>query len=149
MEIGLPHVRTLVVVEKTSTSKNGKPQTDVSAAASTSGTPAKSEDEETTDTVSYYLSSHHPRRAEFFAELIRGHWGGCEIRNHWVRDAIFEEDSTRSKNVNLNGNLAILRGALIALKSRLVPDRSWPFIRELSSMKISLPYNMICKNLFK
>lgn len=96
-----------------------------------------------------YLSSHHPRRAEFFAELIRGHWGGCEIRNHWVRDAIFEEDSTRSKNVNLNGNLAILRGALIALKSRLVPDRSWPFIRELSSMKISLPYNMICKNLFK
>jgi len=149
MEIGLPHVRTLVVVEKTSTSKNGKPQTDVSAADSTSGTPAKSEDEETTDTVSYYLSSHHPRRAEFFAELIRGHWGGCEIRNHWVRDAIFEEDSTRSKNVNLNGNLAILRGALIALKSRLVPDRSWPFIRELSSMKISLPYNMICKNLFK
>jgi len=81
--------------------------------------------------------------------LIRGHWGGCEIRDHWVRDAIFEEGSTRSKNVTLNGNLAILRGALIALKSRLVPDKSWPFIRELSSMKISLPYNMICKNLFK
>ncbi|MFA7235122.1 MAG: hypothetical protein WC076_13540, partial [Terrimicrobiaceae bacterium] len=39
--------------------------------------------------------------------------------------------------------------ALIALKARLVPERSWPFIRELSSMKISLPYNMICKNLFK
>ncbi|MFA7234671.1 MAG: hypothetical protein WC076_11225, partial [Terrimicrobiaceae bacterium] len=84
---------------------------------------------------SYYLSCHHPRRAEFFAGLIRGHWGGCEIRDHWVRDAIFEEDSTRSKNVTLNGNLAILRGALIALKSRLVPDKSWPFIRELSSMK--------------
>jgi len=55
---------------------------------------------------------------------IRSHWGGCEIRNHWVRDAIFEEDSTRSKNVNLNGNLAILRGALVALKALLVPDRS-------------------------
>jgi len=56
---------------------------------------------------------------------------------------------SKPKNVNLNGNLAILRRALVALKARLAPERSWPFIRELSSMKISLPYNMICKNLFK
>lgn len=149
MEIGLPHVRTLVVVEKTSTSKNGKPKSGVTAAAPTPGAPTSGHVKETEETVSYYLSCHHPRRAEFFAQLIRGRWGGCEIRNHWVRDAIFEEDATRSKNVNLNGNLAILRGALIALKARIVPDRSWPFIRELSSMKISLPYNMICNNLFK
>ena len=121
-------MRTLVVVEKTSTPKS---------------TP-----EEAAESVSHYVSSHSPKRAEFFAELVRGHWGGCEIRNHWVRDALFEEDSTRSKNVNLNGNLAVLRGSLIALKSRLAPDKSWPFIRELSSMKISLPYNIICKNLF-
>lgn len=149
MQIGLPHVRTLVVVEKTSTSKVGKVKTLSAAAPITPDASTNSQTKEPEDTVSYYLSCHHPRRAEFFAQLIRGHWGGCEIRNHWVRDAIFEEDSTRSKNVNLNGNLAILRGALIALKARLVPDRSWPFIRELSSMKISLPYNMICKNLFK
>lgn len=149
MEIGLPHVRTLVVVEKKSTSKKGKPKTGAMGDTATPGTHRQGEAKEAEDTVSYYLSCHHPRRAEFFAELIRGHWGGCEIRNHWVRDAIFEEDSTRSKNLNLNGNLAILRGALVALKARLVLDRSWPFIRELSSMKISLPYNMICKNLFK
>jgi len=31
----------------------------------------------------------------------------------------------------------------------LAPERSWPLIRELSSMKISLPYNMICKHQFK
>jgi len=136
-------------VEKSSSSKNGKPQNVEPSAASTSVNPAESQEQKTTDSVSYYLSCHHPRRAEFFAEIIRGHWGGCEIRNHWVRDTIFEEDSTRSKNVNLNGNLAILRGALIALKSRLVPNISWPFIRELSSMKISLPYSMICKGLFK
>jgi len=49
----------------------------------------------------------------------------------------------------LNGWLAILRGALISLKARLVPDKSWPFIREICPMKISLPYNMICKGLFK
>jgi predicted transposase YbfD/YdcC len=149
MEIGLPHVRTLVVVEKTSTSKSAKPSIGASIAAAPLGTPTEIAPEKACETVSYYLSSHHPRRAEFFAELIRGHWGGCEIRNHWVRDAIFEEDSTRSKNLNLNGNLAVLRSALIALKARLVPDKSWPFIRELSSMKISIPYNMICKNLFK
>jgi predicted transposase YbfD/YdcC len=101
------------------------------------------------ESISYYLSSHPPRCAESFAGLVRGHWGGCEIRNHWVRDAIFEEDSTRSKNLNLNANLAILRAALIALKSRLAPDKSWPFIRELSAMKVSLPYNLVCNNLFK
>lgn len=129
MEVGLPQVRSLVVVDKRSTTKLA------------SGEP--------TQTASYYLSSHYPRRAEFFADLIRGHWGGCEIRNHWVRDALFEEDSTRSKNLNLNGNLAVLRGSLIALKAALAPDKTWPLIRELSSMKISLPYNMICKNLFK
>ena len=149
MGIGLPHVRTLVVVEKRSTSKKRKARTGAPTDTSTPDTPTQGEAKETQDTVSYYLSCHHPRHAEFFAELIRGHWGGCEIRNHWVRDAIFEEDSTRSKNINLNGNLAILRGALVALKARLALDKSWPFIRELSSMKISLPYNMICKNLFK
>jgi predicted transposase YbfD/YdcC len=129
MEIGLPHVRTLVHVEKTS--------------------QKKSSSEDPIESSPYYLSSHHPRCAEFFAELIRGHWAGCEIRNHWVRDALFEEDKTRSKNPNLNGNLAVLRCSLIALKAALAPNKSWPFIRELSSMKISLPYNLVCKNLFK
>jgi len=32
---------------------------------------------------------------------------------------------------------------------RLVPEKSWPFISELSSMKISILYTMICKNLLK
>jgi predicted transposase YbfD/YdcC len=127
--MGLPHVRALVVVDKTSAKKSAPNQA--------------------CESVSYHVSSHHPRSAEFFAELIRGHWGGCEIRNHWVRDELFEEDSTRSKNLNLNGNLAVLRGNLIALKAALAPDRTWPFIRELSSMMPSLPYNLICKNLFK
>lgn len=136
-------MRSLVVVEKTSTPTSAKTKSGGVESESGESVPPPVE------TVSYYLSSHHPRQAGFFAELIRGHWGGCEIRNHWVRDAIFEEDATRSKNKNLNGNLAVLRGALVALKSRLAPAKSWPFIRELSGMKTSLPYNMICKNLFK
>ena len=149
MEIGLPHVRTLVVVEKTSTSKNAKKPPSTPPKSAVPDALPSAAAQEVQKSVSYYLSCHHPRAAEFFAELIRGHWGGCEIRNHWVRDALFEEDSTRSKNILLNGNLAVLRASLIALKSVLAPAVSWPSIRELSSMKISLPYNMICKNLFK
>ena len=100
-------------------------------------------------TASHYLSSLPPRRAEYFAKLVRGHWAGCEIRNHWTRDALFEEDATRSRNLNLNGNLAVLRCALIALKSRLAPHLPWPRIFELSAMRTSVPFNMVCKNTFK
>lgn len=99
--------------------------------------------------LSYYLSSLVPQRAERFAQLVRGHWGGCEIRNHWVRDALFEEDATRSKNLNLNGNLAVLRCALIALKTRHAGHLSWPEIFEVSAMRPALPYNLVCKKALK
>ena len=100
-------------------------------------------------TVSHYLGSLVPQNAQRFARLVRGHWGGCEIRNHWVRDAQFEEDATLSKNLNLNGNLAVLRCALIALKTRHATHLSWPAIFELSGTKSSIPYNMVCNNAFK
>jgi predicted transposase YbfD/YdcC len=100
-------------------------------------------------TISHYLGSLVPQTAERFAQLVRGHWGGCEIRNHWVRDAQFEEDATLSKNLNLNGNLAVLRCALIALKSRHASHLSWPAIFELSGTRSAIPYNMVCNNAFK
>ena len=59
-------------------------------------------------TVSHYLGSLIPQSAARSARLVRGHWGGCEIRNHWVRDVLFKED----------GNLAVMRCAVIALKTR-------------------------------
>jgi predicted transposase YbfD/YdcC len=90
-----------------------------------------------------------PQSAVRFARLVRGHWGGGEIRNHWVRDALFEEDATRSKNLNLNGNLAVLRCALIALKSRHASQLSWPTIFELSGLKPAVPYNLVCNNTLK
>ncbi len=104
---------------------------------------------ESEETVSRYLGSLLPQRAERFAQLVRGHWGGCEIRNHWVRDALFEEDATLSKNLNLNGNLAVLRCALIALKTRHAPHLSWPALFEISAMKTTIPYNMVCNNKLK
>jgi len=129
LDLGLPQVRTLVVVEKTSARKG------------TDDPPAA--------TCCLYLSSHHPRDAEYFARLVRGHWAGCEIRNHWVRDALFEEDGTRSRNLNLNSNLALLRGALIAVKARLCPDLPWPALHQICSMKPATAYNLVFRNRFK
>ncbi len=105
--------------------------------------------EESVETVSHYLSSLIGQSAAWFARLVRGHWGGCEIRNHWVRDALFGEDATRSKNLNLNGNLAVLRCALIALKTRHANHLSWPSIFELSGLRPAIPYNLVCNNAFK
>ncbi|MCC5023982.1 MAG: hypothetical protein J6386_14875 [Candidatus Synoicihabitans palmerolidicus] len=46
--------------------------------------------------------------------LIRGHWGGVEIRNHWRRDACWREDHSRTRNVNAPlANLALLRSVLL------------------------------------
>lgn len=66
-----------------------------------------------------------------------------------MRDALFEEDATRSKNLNLNGNLAVLRSAVIALKARHAKHLTWPTIFELFSLKPTIPYNLICNNTLK
>ena len=127
MELGIPRVRSLVVVAKPSTAS-----VDPDA-----------------ETLSCYLSSRPPASAALFARHIRGHWGGCEIRNHWVRDALWNEDQTRSKNWNLNANLAILRAGLIALRAECAPHLSWPALFELSSFKPSIPFNLITQHRLK
>ena len=67
--------------------------------------------------IRYYISSQVPesRTRNGWGQLIRGHWGGVENRNHWSRDAIWLEDKTRSRNYNLVGNLAVLRNTLLAI----------------------------------
>ena len=128
-----PHARTLIVREKTVRSTSKKPP-EVPARkpkAQTPTTVTPSAEEE--DPISYYLSSRLPGSAQPFAQLIRGHWGGCEIRNHWVRDELWEEDHTRSRNWNLNASLAIMRVALISVRFRLGLTRSWPDIFEQCS----------------
>ena len=135
MSSGLPHVRSLIRVSKTTRSSKGGPSAVGSA--------------EPESTVHFYVSNLPPQSPERFARLIRGHWGGCESRNHWVRDAQFEEDATRSNNPNLNGNLAVLRSALIALKHSVVPDLSWPDLFERASHKPAIAFNLLCNNSFK
>ena len=109
MEANLPGARSLVVIRRTSTAN-----------------------EEETPQTAFYVTSHPPEKgsAKRFARLARGHWGGSEIRNHWVRDHCMREDKTRSKSHPLNCALAGLRVCLIVIKSLLYPDQSWPALQE-------------------
>ena len=118
----MPYVRSLVVVEKTSRDSQGQE----------------------TDSSRYYLSSLDVRtKASRFGELIRGHWGGCENRNHWVRDHLLREDDTRSKNWNLNANLAVARAAVVHVKGNLLPEDSWPVTIEKAFRKTSFAFQLV------
>ena len=80
----------------------------------------------------YYLSSvpaqdYAPDR---WLELIRGHWGGVEIRNHWRRDALMGEDRSRSRDPNLLANVALIRSALLQVLSEQLQEQSLPQLRE-------------------
>jgi predicted transposase YbfD/YdcC len=111
MTADFPFARTLVVLRSERTvKKNGSASTE----------------------SRYYLSSALPEqyRPAQWLELIRGHWGGVEIRNHWRRDAIMGEDRSRSRKPNLLANLALIRSALLLLLSDQGPPQSLPQIRE-------------------
>jgi len=112
MEADFPFARTLIVLRCERTVK----KTGVSATESR-----------------YYLSSACPHEYDptQWLELIRGHWGGVEIRNHWRRDALMGEDRSRTRNPNALANLALLRNTLLALLADHFPDHPLPQIREL------------------
>lgn len=98
-------------------------------------------------TVAYYITTEPPAKgcARRFGELARGHWGGCEIRNHWVRDHCMREDHTRSKNDNLNCALSGLRVCLVVIKSILFQHESWPSLQERCQNNPTIAYNAIAK----
>ena len=102
-----PHARTLIVVRSQRTIKQ-------------SG--------QTSTESRYYLASappgdHTPRQ---WLDLIRGHWGGVEIRNHWRRDALLGEDATRSRHPTLLANVALIRNTLLAVLSEALEHQSLP-----------------------
>jgi len=70
----------------------------------------------TTDTRYYRSSAERDEHTpEQWQGLVRGHWAGVEIRNHWRRDAIWGEDGSRTRDARALANLALLRNALLAL----------------------------------
>jgi predicted transposase YbfD/YdcC len=80
----------------------------------------------------YYQSSISPTQLspQQWFNLIRGHWGGVEIRNHWRRDVLMGEDGSRSRNADLLANLALVRSALLLLLSDQLHEQSLPVFRE-------------------
>ncbi len=80
----------------------------------------------------YYLSSAFPERYRpcEWLSLVRGHWAGVEVRNHWRRDVLFGEDGSRSRNPNLLANLALIRNALLAVVAEYFPETPGPEILE-------------------
>ena len=80
----------------------------------------------------FYLSSLLPeeRSAPRWHAIIRGHWAGVEIRNHWRRDALWGEDRSRTRNPSALANLALIRSALLVVLPAHFPDLSLPQIKE-------------------
>lgn len=80
----------------------------------------------------FYLSSLEPaeRKAQGWHHLVRGHWAGVEIRNHWRRDAIMGEDRSRTRNPKALANLAVLRNPLLSVLSASDNGMSLPQWRE-------------------
>jgi predicted transposase YbfD/YdcC len=78
----------------------------------------------TTGETRYYLSSLKPsdRTAVQWHSIVRGHWAGVEILNHWRRDALWGEDRSRIRNPNALANLALLRSALLSVLPERFPD---------------------------
>ena len=79
---------------------------------------------QTTQDTRYYLSSQEPadRTPEQWQALIRGHWAGVEIRNHWRRDSLWGEDRSRTRKARALANLALVRNALLALTPIHFPE---------------------------
>jgi hypothetical protein len=50
------------------------------------------------------------------ARWIQGHWA-VENNNHWMRDALWREDSQRGRSPKLARFIALLRGPILALCS--------------------------------
>jgi len=88
--VGFPHVETIIKVRRRSSATK------------------KTE-------ISHYVSSipadtYTPKQ---WLALIRGHWGGVEIRNHWRKDACLLEDKTRSRNPNIVAAFAMIRNLVL------------------------------------
>ena len=80
----------------------------------------------------YSLASGPPEtdRPEQWLGLIRGHWGGVEVRHHWRRDALLGEDDSRRRHAHLLANVALIRSALLALLAEHHPEQPRPELWE-------------------
>lgn len=95
--------------------------------------------------VSYYISSIPPDKltAKQWMGLIRGHWGGIEIRNHWRKDACLLEDATRSRNPNIVAAMAMLRNCYLHFHEQQDEYDSLPALTEAVAANSNMALRMI------
>jgi hypothetical protein len=65
-----------------------------------------------THETAYFISDIRCNKADFFAKHIRNHWA-IENRLHWVKDAIMNEDRSRTTGGMAAENLSIIRNIVI------------------------------------
>ena len=96
--------------------------------------------------VRYFVSSLalEERSPTQWLQMVRGHWGGVENRNHWRRDVCGGEDRTRSRHPNVVGAVALLRNALLTLIAPpLESRRSLPSFYEDCAQHPQRAFNLI------
>ena len=124
MQVGFPYIQTVVKIWRESTAYKTKEKE-----------------------ICYYLSSEpfDRRSPEQWLELVRGHWGGVEIRNHWRKDAILLEDKTRSRNPTIVGALAMLRNILLFMHKEQDSHETLPgFVEEIAANG-NQPFSMLMR----
>jgi hypothetical protein len=77
--------------------------------------------------------------AEHEGELPRA----LALDGKYVRDHVFEEDKTRSKNWRLNTNLALLRMAALRVRAELMPAVPWIQLAEKAQQKPAFVYQPV------
>ncbi len=95
--------------------------------------------------LSYYISSAPAKSytPEQWAQRIRGHWGGIEIRNHWRKDACLFEDKTRSRNPSIVATFAMLRNvALFFFNDQQVHSTLTGFVEAVAADQ-PMAYSMV------
>lgn len=147
-EVGFPHVETIIKVVRSSTKQIKKPKK-IKKSKTKKSKAKKSKTKkviQTTSTeVSYYVSSisRDKYTEEQWMRLIRGHWGGIEIRNHWRKDACLLEDATRSRNPNIVACLAMLRNCYLHFFEEQDIYESLPALTEAVAADSNMALRMI------
>jgi len=137
-EVGFPHAETIIKVVRSSTKQTRKAKT------TKKSKPTKTIKTTSTE-VAYYISSipwDKYTEAQWM-RLIRGHWGGVEIRNHWRKDACLLEDATRSRNPNIVASLAMLRNCYLHFYEQQEKYDSLPALTEAVAADSKLAFRML------
>ena len=145
-----PHAECIIKV--TRKSKTTKKKSTEAAAKKKKKKKGKSSDKQTQSArkknepeVSYYISSIPPDKLTCgqWMAIIRNHWGGIEIKNHWRKDACLLEDATRSREPNIVAAMAMLRNCYLHFYEEQDEYDSLPALTEAVAANSNMALRMI------